>query len=246
MRNLWQQDIKGLEYVIASLQISAITMGILYLFYKTIWMIFFLVPLLGPYLQEWKRKRELQLKKEFEIQFRDYLQSLSTSLKTGYALENAMREARKELSKQYDPDTRIMKDTLRMERLLQMNKTVEEAWIQWQEALDIEILNQFVTVFIMAKRTGGDSVEIIRRSIQNMCERMEINQDIEVLLTAKRFEFQVMSIIPLGILVYMKLSFPEFMGVLYGNALGVIVMTVCLGVYIVAYVWGKKIVDIKI
>ncbi len=243
--NLWQQDIKIHEYVKAILQIIAIAICVMYLFYKTIWGTCFLAPLLIPYIVMWRKEMELRRKKEFEIQFRDYLQSLSTALRTGYALENAMREARREMGKQYDEDTRIMQDTLRMERLLQMNMPVEQVWKEWQNALDIEVLNQFVTVFVMAKKTGGDSIGIIRKAIQNICERMEINQDIEILLTAKKLEFQVMTMIPLGILVYMKWSFAEFMDVLYGNLLGFMIMTVCLFLYGVAYMWGRNIVDIE-
>ncbi len=243
--NLWQQDIKRYEYVQAILQIMGIASCVMYLFYKTIWGTAFLLPLLPMYIVIWRKEMELKRKKEFEIQFRDYLQSLSTALRTGYALENAMREARSEMEKQYDEDTRIMQDTLRMERLLQMNMPVEQAWMEWQKALDIEVLNQFVTVFVMAKKTGGDSIGIIRKAIQNICERMEMNQDIEILLTAKKLEFQVMTLIPLGILLYMKWSFAEFMDVLYGNLFGISVMTVCLLVYGIAYIWGRNIVDIE-
>ena len=44
----------------------------------------------------------------------------------------------------------------------------------------------------------------------------------------------------------MKFSFPEFMGVLYGNAAGVVTMTICFLGYVIAYEIGKRIVEIEV
>lgn len=164
----------------------------------------------------------------------------------GYAVENAILEARKDLSKYYSQDTRIMKDIIKMERLVKVQLPVEKIWAQWAEVVEMKELDQFVTVFMIAKRSGGDSVQIIRKAIFNICEKIELEQEIQVSLTAKRLEFKVMSIIPIGILLYMRLSFPNFMEVLYGNFLGGMIMTICLVVYGGAFIWGSKIVEIEV
>ena len=44
----------------------------------------------------------------------------------------------------------------------------------------------------------------------------------------------------------MKATFGEFLGVLYGNAAGASVMTVCLLLYMAAYRTGRKIVRIEV
>ena len=59
-------------------------------------------------------------------------------------------------------------------------------------------------------------------------------------------EFRVMTVVPFGIILYMRLAFSEFMGVLYGNALGVSVMSICLGVYLAAWKLGKQMVEIEV
>ena len=55
-----------------------------------------------------------------------------------------------------------------------------------------------------------------------------------------------MSVIPLGIIGYMRLSFPEFMAGLYGNLPGAAFMSICLGAYIAAWKLGCKIVEIEV
>lgn len=99
---------------------------------------------------------------------------------------------------------------------------------------------------MVAKKSGGDSVQIIRKAISNLCSKIEVEQDIQVGLAAKRLEFKIMSCVPLGILLYMRISFKEFMDVLYGNPLGVSIMTTCLCIYVVALIWGNKIVKVEV
>lgn len=79
-----------------------------------------------------------------------------------------------------------------------------------------------------------------------MCEKIEVEQEIQVGLAAKRLEFKVMAGVPIGILLYMRVSFTEFMDILYGSILGTSIMTICLGFYVLAYVWGNKIVEIEV
>ena len=55
-----------------------------------------------------------------------------------------------------------------------------------------------------------------------------------------------MSVIPYAIIAYMTLSFPEFMGCLYGNVIGMGVMSVCLGIYMAAYALGAGMVEIEV
>ncbi|MFI3172041.1 MAG: type II secretion system F family protein [Eubacteriales bacterium] len=245
-KNSWQQDISKSEYVHAFLRSAAILQVITYLFYHSIAGSICFLPILIFYMKYWENQQESKLKSRFEVEFKDYLQALAAALRTGYAVENAMREARKDIGQQYKVSTRIMRDTTIMERLLEMNMPVEYAWKEWADRVQVDAVEQFTLVFIVAKRSGGDSVAIIRKSIDSICEKLEMEAEIKVILASKKFEFQIMSVIPLGILIYMKLSFPDFMAILYESLAGTILMTLCLIAYGAAVVWGNKIVQIEV
>ena len=66
------------------------------------------------------------------------------------------------------------------------------------------------------------------------------------MLAAKKLEFDIMCVIPLGIILYMKLTFREFIGMLYGSLTGAAVMSLCLLLYLAAYRLGKKIIKIEV
>jgi len=63
---------------------------------------------------------------------------------------------------------------------------------------------------------------------------------------AKKTEQRIMDLAPFAILIYVGASSPEFLAPLYGNPLGVCVMTVCLLTYAGAFLLAEKILDIRI
>ena len=73
-------------------------------------------------------------------------------------------------------------------------------------------------------------------------EKKEIN----TMMAAKKLEFKIMCAVPFAMIGYLRISFPSFMGVLYGNVLGIMIMTICLLIYVAAFEMGKKIVEIEV
>jgi tight adherence protein B len=55
-----------------------------------------------------------------------------------------------------------------------------------------------------------------------------------------------MSVMPLGILGYIRPSSPDFMEPLYHNVMGYGVMSGCLAVYALCLFFGKRIVEIEV
>ena len=94
--------------------------------------------------------------------------------------------------------------------------------------------------------SGGNLMSIIRNTADQIGDKIDVKREIDTMLAAKKYEFQVMSVIPFGIVLYMTVSFPEFMGNLYGNIAGRGVMTGCLIIYLGAYGLGRKIIEIEV
>ncbi len=120
-RSSWQRDISLKEYIRAMAIGTTVLCIISYLFFNSIEVFIFSLPLLIPYVKSWEKQQEVKMKQEFIKQFREYLQALAASLATGYAVENAVVEARLELQRQYVGSSRLINDLLKMEQLLRMN-----------------------------------------------------------------------------------------------------------------------------
>ncbi len=245
-KNYWQQDISKKEYLIAVLQGTFLIGAVSYMFYGTLWVAILLSPYLIWYLKSWKRQTIRKKQQEFQLQFQEAITAISSGLNVGYSVENAMRESQKELALLYRKDATILREFRYMSNQLEMNMPVEEILNEFASRTRDEEVQNFVTVFAMAKRSGGDMISIIRNAVYQIREKMAVKREIETMMSAKKFEFRIMSVIPFAMIVYLKWSFPDFMKVLYGNLVGVCVMTVCLAVYAGAYELGKRIVEIEV
>lgn len=245
-KNYWQQDIRKREYCLCLLRGWVVLAAVSYLFYDFLFGSLIFLPVLVIYLKIWEQQCMKKKKQEFTVQFKESLQAMSSALNVGYSAENAMRETLKDLSLIYRRETRIIQEYTYMVHQLDMNVPFEQVWGEFAAKVHQEDVNNFVAVFAAAKRSGGDSIQIIRGAVRQICEKIEVKNEIETTMASKKLEFQIMSIIPFGIIFYMRLAFREFMKSLYRNEIGITVMTVCLILYGTAYYMGRKLLEIEV
>lgn len=245
-KNYWQQDIRKREYLIAFLQGSMLLVLISYLFYDTWKFAILFSPYLIRYIKSWEKKTIKKRQQSFRLQFKEAIQSLSTGLNVGYSVENALVEAHKELKGMYRRDEMMLRELTYMIHQIRMNVTAEKAFQDLAARTADEDVQTFVTVFNMAKRSGGDMMEIIRNVVHQMVDKIDVEREIQTVISAKKMELRIMTMIPVAMIVYLKLCFPEFLDVLYGNVVGIVIMSVCLAIYLIAYEIGKRMVEIEV
>ncbi len=217
-----------------------------YLFFYS-WVSFvILLPGIAFFLREMKKMLQKKRKREMKRQFIDGMQMITASLQAGYSIENSLREAQKELAKVYEKDSFIVREFRIMESQLTVNRSIEELFMDFAQRCAIDDIQSFAEVFVTAKRSGGDLVAVIRNTVSCIRQKQETLQEIETCLAGKIMEQNIMSLIPLLILAYVKLTSPEFLDVMYGNLAGTVVMSACFLVYVLAYFWGRKIVQIEV
>lgn len=216
------------------------------MFYQSWIAVFLLSPIGFMYYRMWKKECFKCKEQVFREQFKEAMQSLITALNVGYSIENAMRGTLKEMKILYGEDASIIRELGYIVRQLEMNITVEQALAEFAFRVGVEDVGAFVTVFVITKRNGGDMITVLRNAVEKICVKIEVKQEIQTLIAAKKMEFQIMSIIPVGMIVYMKLSFSQFMSVLYGNTAGVIIMSICLVIYFGAFYLGKTMLEIEV
>ena len=219
---------------------------LIYLFYNSLWAGVLFSPGLLLFYKKWKKDCLRKKEHEFRLQFGEALKTFMTALNVGYSVENAIRTIPKEMKLLLGENAIIIREFSYIIRQLDMNITVEKAFLEFAERVNIEELYNFATVFSILKRSGGDMIQALKNTIGKICTAMEVQREIETMIAAKRMEFKVMTVIPLGIIVYMKISFPEFMSVLYRSIAGSFVMTGCLFSYVGAWYLGEKILEIEV
>ena len=223
-----------------------LTSAIAWLFYRS----FFAVLLFAPgacILLKWQERNKIKKRKwELNQQFKQGILSLSAALNAGYSIENAFKEAVGDLLLMYEEDADIIREFSWISSQISMNRPVEEALSDLAVRTEIEDIENFAEIFQTAKRTGGDIMKIIRQTGKNIEERFEIMREMDTMIAQKKLEANIMSVVPLGIIVYMWIASPGFLDILYGNLFGCIFMTVMLLIYAGAYCLMKKITNIHL
>ena len=244
--SLRKQDIRKYEYAIGVLKATAATAVMSYVFYDSLIPAPLLLPVWMIYMRDWHDDISRKKEQELRQQFRDSIQVMASALKAGYSVENAIREAGRDISPVYSEETRIRKEFERMERQMDMNMSAEEVLQGFAERTGQEDIENFVNVFAAAKKSGGDSIAIIRDAVKIISGKIDTEKEIQTMLASKKMEFDIMRAVPFVIILYMKLTFGEFLSVLYGNMAGAAIMSICICVYMGAYVYGRKIIRIEV
>ena len=217
-----------------------------WIYYRSVWGCIVLCPL-GFYL--YKRmviEKEEQKKSEFLLQFKEMTDAVAQALYVGYSAENAWKEAQKEMKSLYPGKILIMKELDYIVRKIRLQIPLELVLDEFSQKVDLEDVKNFVHVFSAAKRSGGDMIAIIRNTAAQIGEKIDTKREIDIILASKKYEFKIMCIIPYAMITYMQMSFPEFMSVLYGNIIGIGVMSLCLACYTGAYILGAKMIKITV
>jgi len=218
-----------------------------YIFYHSVVLALIFLPLALLY-PKIKMKDIIKKRKNIlNLQFKDMLYSLSSSVSAGKSVEMAFSDALKDLSIIYpDHDSYIISETEYIVGKIAMNCTVEAALRDFADRARLEDVSNFVDVFATCKRTGGNMVEIIRNTANIINEKIETKQEIDVVLAEKAFEQKVLSILPVVLIVILSTASGDYMQPVFERPIGKVVMTVSVGLLVLAYYLSKKVMDIKI
>lgn len=214
-----------------------------YFFYRSIWSVFILSPIGIFFFKGLLDIRIKECREKLTAEFKECILSVSTSIKAGYALENAFVESRGDMKLLFGENSLIYNELELIRRGLVINITLEELLEDLADRSGSDEIRQFAQIFAIAKRNGGNISEIIGTSSELISMRIETRQEIRTVLSGRRMEQNIMKLIPFGILFYIGISYPGYFDSLYHNVRGALTMSICLVIYLFAYVTGDKILN---
>ncbi|SFL83743.1 tight adherence protein B [Paenibacillus sp. 1_12] len=228
-----------------------IAMGILggigYVFYQNV-LAAILISLAGLYYPKIRRKDLTRKRKALlQLQFKQALASLSSALGAGKSVENAFQETLVDLRLLYpDPRALIVKELETINRRIENGETIEMALKDLSERTQIDDIQQFTEVFATCKRTGGNLVHVIRRTASIIQEKLDIQQEISVMMAQKRFESRVLAFAPVIVIAVLSFSSPDYMEPIYKGITGYLIMTAALLILLGCFGITKMIMNIKV
>lgn len=200
-------------------------------------------PFYYRYRDSIERKRR-QEKLRFE--FKEFMTVTAAALSAGYSMENALKSAEKDIVPLLGEKAEMVRSIKIINRRIALNEPAEKVLLDFGRSVGLEDIESFGEIFAFAKRSGGDYAGIMKRTASVLQEKIETSRDIQTVISQKKMEARIMDIVPIGIILYLQVSSPDFLAGLYGSLVGIVVMTGCLAVYIFAVLFSEKLVDLKV
>ena len=230
-------------YILESILLVA---AVDYLFYKRLLMILLLLPAGFLFYRVRIRDFGRMRRKKLERDFREAIGFIAISLRAGYSVENAFLEAERDLAGVIGEDADMTLEMHRINAGIRVSVPAEKVLRDFAVRSGSEEIGNFASVFYTARKLGGNMSEVTMETADKIGERLDVEREIETSVAAKKYEQRIMSVMPGVILLYMQLTSPGFLDVLYTTVFGAVVMTACLLLYAVSLFWGRKIVDIRV
>lgn len=217
-----------------------------WLFYDSLWVMILMLPYLPFYLEKLSHEKSIKREIKTARQFKDGMMAISAALAVGYSVENSFREATGALENLYGKEEIMTLEFREITRKINLNENVEDALESMALRLGLEDAVYFAEVFRFAKRSGGNLMEIIRKTARNISDKMEVKEEIQVLISGKQMEQKVMNVMPFAIIAYLRVGAYEFIAPIYGNVPGMVAMSLCLAGYLAAKKMADRIVQIQV
>lgn len=242
-----EYNMSFLEKAMYAILAGAVLFFVGYVFYQHL-IISGVLALVGLFYPKLQRKKIIEKRKHtLTLQFKDMLYSLSSAVGAGNSVESALSVTLNDMRQQYnDPNAFIIKELELMVARVNMNRTIEEIFNDFAERSHVEDIQTFASIFEIAKRTGGNLIEIIRNTTTIISDKIETQTEITTLLSGQQGEQKVVTIMPIALVLFMTKTSGGFMDPIFTTLVGRLIATGCLAVILFGTLWAKKIADIKI
>lgn len=187
-----------------------------------------------------KRKQKLR------EQFFELLQAMSVSMRAGNPVLKALESARDDLSLIYPGRSDILVELDGIIAKFHNAVPLSQAFADFAQRSGLEDVASFASIYATIEGKSSRADEIIRETQQIIADKMEIEMEIDTLMTAAKSEVNIMLFMPLVILGVIGYAGAGFMDAIYTTDAGRAVATGGLVVFIISFIMARKFSNVKV
>mgnify|MGYP006876755412 CR=1 FL=1 len=195
----------------------------------------------GIYQESRQKKRA----KELLLQFKDLLESLTSSYATGKNTLESFKDAWNDLEQIYGEQADITTELAIIVTGMENNINIEELLTNFAQRSGLEDVASFADVFRVSLRQGANIQNIIASTRDVINDKIEIEMEIQTIIAGNKNELNIMMVMPLVILVSLG-GMGSDMTAASNTPVNVAIKLIALGMFYLAYYLGRKFTDIKV
>jgi tight adherence protein B len=178
-------------------------------------------------------------KKTFVSQLPDMLQLLSSTLRSGFSLLQGVEAVSQEVS---DPMGTELRRVLVEARL---GRPLEEALQDAADRMGSADFDWAIMAIRVQREVGGNLAELLDTVGTTMVERERLRRDVQSLTAEGRMSAIVLGLLPFGMGLMMYTLNPSYIGKLFTESLGKIMLVGGFALAVAGFMWMKKMINIE-
>ena len=176
----------------------------------------------------------------FNDQLSDAINLLANSLRSGYSLLQSMETVSNELGPP------LASEFGRVVQEIALGLSTEQALANMLRRIESDDLDMLVTAINVQHEVGGNLAEILETIGHTIRERVRIKGEIRVLTAQQMITAYLISFLPVGLGMILYVINADYIGLLFSEPCGWIMVAVALTIIVVGFVIIRKIVDIEV
>jgi tight adherence protein B len=175
---------------------------------------------------------------KFQEHLPDALDLIARSLKAGHAFSGGLKMVAEEFS---DPIGTEFRKTLD-----EINFGVDQAMKNLAHRVDCPDLQFFVVSVIIQRETGGNLAEILEKIASLVRERFKLYGKVRALAAEGKLSAIILLSLPPFIGIYMAIVSHDYIGLLFSDPIGIIMLISAVCMMIAGVVVMKRMITIKV
>ncbi|MCB5292797.1 type II secretion system F family protein [Arthrobacter sp. SO3] len=176
---------------------------------------------------------------KFEAQLGDTVQMLSGGLRAGHSLLRAVDAVAQE------SDAPTSEEFARLVNETRLGRDLKDSMADAAGRLRSEDFDWTAQAIEIHREVGGDLAEVLDHVGATIRERMQIKGQVKSLSAEGKLSAYILIALPVGIFLFLSITNPGYLGVLYTSVLGWIMLGFAVVLLAVGSFWLSRVVKIK-
>jgi len=190
-------------------------------------------------IRVWLGMKVAARQRAFADQLEDSLQLLSSNLRAGHsilqALNSVAREAEQPTSEEF---TRIINQT-------RVGRPVGDALSDTAARMRSDDFSWVTQAIAINREVGGNLAEVLDAVGGTIRERNQIRRQVKALAAEGKMSAYVLMALPVGIAAFLMVTNRSYLAAFTSNALGYALIGACVVMFAVGGLWLRKVISIK-
>jgi tight adherence protein B len=184
-----------------------------------------------------KGKKRLQLS---SYQLIEVLGMMANSMRAGFSFMQAMQLVGKEIPDPLGPEFD------RVVRQAGLGIPLDEIFVDLVERLPNKELEVVVRAILAQRKSGGNLADLLETMEETIRGRVRILEELNTLTAQGRMSSWVITLLPVGLGLYLSLVNREYFGPMLEHPLGWLMLSVCVISIFMGWVFIQKIIKIEV